>query len=239
MEKYLLVSEGPTDYLVIKAVADRLSVDLDKKISIALLEPQKDATSDSYNGHGWGAVKNWCRKYGRKDRAGMSHLELPMQNYLLRQNWQALLAIHDAKGLIVQIDCDIAHFIKDRGEMIKTKKEHCTDALLFWLNEPAQTDQLFLAVSAQAIETWLLATTPPSDKVFHDLPQGFDYELIEDYESRLLALGHTPTIKKNGVRRLKKTPYTCYAKHAERISQNLPDVRARCVSANELCEFLS
>ncbi len=239
MEKYLLVSEGPTDYVVIKAVADRLSSDLSKQISITLLEPQKDATSDSYNGHGWAAVRNWCRKHGRKDRADIAHLDPSTQSYLLRQSWQALLAIHDAKGLIVQIDCDIAHFIKDKGEMTKTKKEHCTDALLFWLNEPTQTEQLFLAVSAQAIETWLLATTPPSSNVFHDLPQGFDYELIEDYENRLLALGHTPTVKKKGVRRLKKTPYTCYAKHAERISQNLSDVRARCVSANDLCEFLS
>lgn len=239
MDKYILVSEGPTDFFIIEKVAQKLAVDLGKNITIHLLEPQKCATGGGYRPHGWSEVKKWCKKHSNKDAQDLAHLPIGIQEYLLRQSWRALLAMSGAQGLIIQIDSDIANFITDIKKVAPTKKQHCTDALLFWLNEPQQTAQLFLAVCAQAIESWLLATHSPQDQIFSDLQQGFNYEDIDDYESRLVALGYTPTRNVKGVRRLKKSPSEKYKKHADKIAANLANVRARCSSAEDLCVYLS
>ena len=239
MDKYILVSEGPTDFYIIKKVAEQLAADLGKNITINLLEPQKCATGGGYRAHGWSEVKKWCKKHSNKSAQDVANLPVGIQQYLLRQNWRAVLAMSGAQGLIIQIDSDIADFITDIRKTAPTRKQHCADALLFWLNEPQQTEQLFLAVCAQAIETWLLATHPPQDQIFNDLPQGFNYEDITDYEARLVALGHTPTRGVNGVRRLKKSPSEKYKKHAAKVAADLANVRARCSSAEELCIYLS
>ncbi|WP_447902132.1 hypothetical protein [Pseudomonas serbica] len=238
-KKYLLVSEGPTDHVVITEVANKISTTLGISIEIIELSPQRDATSGTYPGHGWGGIKSWCTKYSQKEQADVAHLPLMAQQYLLRQNWRALLAFNNAEGIIIQLDTDIAHLLADSTPYVPgtCRKAHCNTNLLFWLNEPSASAQLYFAVTAYAIETWLLATFPPTNAVFSDLPQNFNYEEISDVEDRLITLGFAAA-QKRGRSRIRKSPYTIYEPYGKLIANHLPAVRERCSAAEDFCRHL-
>lgn len=238
-KKYLLVSEGPTDYLVIKEIASSLKSANGDDVEISLLAPQTDATSGSYPSHGWGGIKAWCVKFSTKDEDELKALPLPTRQYLMRQNWRALLAINGADGLIVQLDTDIAHDLNTPNPFAlgSCRTQHCNDSILFWLREKSTSPELYLALTAYALETWLLATHEPTEPVFADLNPGFDYESLADFEERLITLGY-PTVKKSGRTRFKKSPFTRYEGYGKKIVTNLADVRRRCNAAEQLCSHL-
>lgn len=239
MKKYLLVSEGPTDNVVIKEIAKKIASEIGQKIEIVELSPQRDATSGTYPAHGWSAVQSWCMKFSAKSQASMAHLPIQTQQFLQRQSWRSLLAFDSANGLLIQLDTDIAQELREL-KVIQPgdcRKTHCKDAVLAWLNESAEVDGLYLALTAHALETWILATHNPSESVFDDLPKNFNYEHIEDVEERLINLGYESRVKR-GRPRLKKSPYTIYEDYAKQIAANLPVVRERCEAANEFCKNL-
>jgi hypothetical protein len=238
-KKFLLVSEGPTDYLVIKEIANSLKGAKGEDIEVSLLAPQTDATSGSYPPHGWGGIRAWCMKFSKKSEEELKDLPPQAQQFLLRQNWRALLAINNADGLIIQLDTDIAHDISHATAYLpgSCRNQHCNDSILFWLKEGATSSQLYLALTSYALETWLLATHPPADPVFSDLTTGFDYESLADFEDRLVALGY-PSVNKAGRRRFKKKPFTRYEAYGKKIVANLTDVRSRCNAAEQLCSHM-
>ncbi|MEZ1317030.1 hypothetical protein QIW53_13470 [Pseudomonas fluorescens] len=239
MKKYLLVSEGPTDHVVIKEVAKKISSEIGQTIEIVELSPQRDATSGTYPAHGWNAIQSWCKKFSNKSLESMSHLPPSAQRFLQRQNWRALLAFDNANGLLIQLDTDIAQDLKDLNVIQPgdCRKTHCKNAVLAWLNESAEADGLYLALTAHALETWILATHDPADPVFDDLPKDFNYEHIEDVEDRLISLGYASRLKR-GRQRLKKSPYIIYETYAKRITADLANIRARCEAADEFCKHL-
>lgn len=238
-KKYLLVSEGPTDHVVIKEIANKISTNQGRQIDIIELSPQRDATTGTYPGHGWGAIKSWCAKFSQKSAADVAHLPQMAQQYLMRQNWRALIAFNNADGLIIQLDTDIAHLLLDTAPYVPgtCRKTHCNTNLLFWLKEPNTSAELYFAVTSSSIETWLLATFPPTHAVFKDLPQNFNYEDITNVEDRLITLGFASG-QKRGRERIKKSPYTIYEPYGKVIANQLPSVRQRCLAAEDLCTHL-
>lgn len=239
-KKYLLVSEGPTDFIIIKHISRKISSTIGSAVNIVEISPTPDATTGTYPGHGWGGIKAWCRKYSRnKSPASVSHLPPLQQQLLLRLNWPALIAINGADGIIIQIDSDIAHLLKSSTpyQPGSCRSTHCYNEVLFWLNEDQKPQEIYLAISALAIETWLLATHPPTDKAFNNLPKNFNYETVSDFEDRLVALKY-PSYNDGGRRRLKKSPAKTYEPHGQKIADNLSDVRTRCVAADALCTHL-
>lgn len=239
MKKFLLVSEGPTDHVVIKEVAKTISSAVGDSIDIVELSPQRDATSGTYPSHGWGAIKSWCKKYSLKTPELVAHLPRTTQIFLQRQQWRALVAFDKANGLIIQLDTDIAHELTELKTIQpgECRKTHCANEVLSWLNEKGVPDSLHLALTSFALETWILATHPRGDAVFADLPDGFNYEEIENVEDRLIALGYESRLKK-GRRRIKKSPYTVYEPYARRIALNLDVVRQNCEAADALCVYI-
>jgi len=238
-KKFLLVSEGPTDYVVIKEVAKKISSQIARPIEIKELSPRRDATSGTYPPHGWGGIRAWCLRNGDKDPASIAHLPPSAQQFLLRNNWKALVAFEQADGLIIQLDTDIAHELNKIATFNPgdCRKSHCNNEVLAWLNEPALPNNLYLALTSFALETWLLATHPPTDGVFSDLAPNFDYEEIHDVEDRLIKLGYSSKVK-NGRKRVKKSPFTVYEPYGKLIAQNLASVRSRCAAAEALCHHL-
>lgn len=225
--------------MVIKEVSSKISSQTGVEIEIVELSPQRDATSGTYPAHGWNAIQSWCKKFSSKSIEAIQHLPEPTQRFLQRQNWRALVAFNNADGLIIQLDTDIAQDLKDLRTMNAgdCRMSHCKDTILAWLNEKNLPDDLYLAVTSHALETWLLATYPPQNVVFNDLAAGFDYEDITDVEERLIKLGY-PSKSKRGRQRLKKTPYTIYEPYAKRVAAHLGDVRQRCEAADCLCIHL-
>lgn len=239
-KKYLLVCEGPTDFIIIKHISRKISSAIGSVVDIIEISPTPDATTGTYPPHGWGGIKAWCRKYSRnKSLASVSHLPPLQQQLLLRLNWPALIAINDADGIIIQIDSDIAHLLNSNApyQLGGCRSTHCYNEILFWLSEGQKPQEIYLAISALAIETWLLATHPPTDNVFSNLLQNFNYEAVADFEDRLVTLKY-PSYNDRGRRRLKKSPAKTYEPHGQRIADNLNDVRSRCVAADALCTHL-
>ncbi|CFU93474.1 TPA: hypothetical protein P7236_006262 [Pseudomonas aeruginosa] len=238
-KKYLLVCEGQTDYFVINEISKSISNNIGRKVIITPLSPQQDATTGTWPQHGWTAIRNWCRLYGKKTAAELAPLPQKLREAALRKNWQALLKFENADGIILQIDADIAEQIKDFPAFDpkeQHRKEYLDGAIRFWLNDKNLEPQMYLAITSHALEAWIMATHSNTDPVFADLPQNFDYEEVTDVEARLIRLGYKSK-RVNGTRRLSKKE-SLYKSYAEKVAENLETVRAKCTAANELCQHL-
>jgi hypothetical protein len=240
MGKYLLVAEGPTDHVVINELADKLSAEHNKKIEIVELAPRADATSGNYPAFGWTAIEKWCKRYKHKAPQDVAAAPAPIRAALLRNNWRALIAIDGADGLIIQMDNDIAHEINATAPFTAggNRSLHCHAAILSWLGEAALPAEMHLAIASMSTETWILASFDPDHNIFSDLAQPIKYEEIDNCEDRLVSLGFKSK-KKNGRKRLLKSPYTVYEPYAKTISENLPTIRSRCPALDSLCTHIS
>lgn len=233
---YLLVSEGPTDILVIKKIAEQISKVEKKKIEIRELSPQKDATTNRYPSHGWEEVRRWCKLYGNSDVKTLS----PFEGLVSKQkNWKASIAIANADGLIIQIDTDIVEFIEDlipsyKGSTKKSRKNFAKKAVLNWLGEVSIPDKIYLLPSTSCTETWLLATHDKQDVVFNDLNNNFDFENLDNVEDRLLLLGYPSYIHhETGKNKLQKN-LDLYKNYATKIASNLSQVCLECEEVDAL-----
>lgn len=238
-KKYLLVCEGQTDFFVINEISNSISNKIGSKVTITPLSPQQDATTGAWPRHGWTAIRSWCRLYGKKTAADVAALPPALQAVALRKNWQALLKIENADGIILQIDTDIAEEIKDLPAFDPTaqhRKQYLDGAIRFWLNDINLEPKMYLAITSHALEAWIMATHSSTDPVFADLPQNFNYEEIEDVEKRLISLGYKSK-KVNGTPRLSKKE-SLYKSYAQKVAENLNTVRAKCAAAEELCHHL-
>jgi hypothetical protein len=138
------------------------------------------------------------------------------------------------------MDNDIAHEISTVGPFAlgSNRSIHCHSAILSWLGESTLPAELHLAIASMSTETWILASYEPTHNIFSDLTQPINYEQIENCEDRLIGLGFKSK-KKQGRRRLLKSPYTIYEPYAKIISENLPTIRSRCVALDSLCNHLT
>jgi hypothetical protein len=161
---------------------------------------------------------------------------------LRRSNYKALIAISGADGLIIQMDTDIAEKITDVQPRFSPTEDcrrgFCEKAVLHWLGETEHSlEGAYLLLPSYAIENWLLATWPPSNEVFADLDNDFEYEAIADVEQRLIALGvASKTIRQQ--QRLAKTPGK-YAFYANKVHSQLEEVKHRCPEAQTFCSYLT
>lgn len=239
-KKYLLVAEGPTDFVIIKHIARKISAESGNDVTIIEMSPSKDATSGTYPPHGWGGVKNWCKKYSRHKKAQELSQLAPMARQMLqRLNWPALIALNRADGIIIQLDTDIAHHLNDPlvYPAGTSRRAHCESSIVLWLNESSVPDEMYLVLSSHAIETWILATHDPAEEIFKDLPSGFNYEQVSDVEARLVTLGYSSYSEK-GTRRLRKSPSSTYERHGALVADKLNEVRSRCSEADAFCAHL-
>jgi len=231
---YLLVCEGNTDILVIDKIAKKVSEDIDNRVIIRELSPQKDPTTNRYPSHGWEEVRRWCKVYGKTIDVDDNPFAILAQ----KKNWRALVKISKAHGLIIQMDTDIVQYITDlipnySGTTKNSRKNFAKKAILNWLGETTIPNEIYLLFSTQSTETWLLATHDRVESIFSDLPANFDYEDIVDVIERLLALGYLSYIDDTGKIKFSKSNYKPYA---QKIVDNLDKVCLECEEAEKLCQ---
>jgi len=66
-----IVSEGPTDQIVLKSILEEISISNHIDFEIHPIHPKYDAISNTWDRGGWGLVYNWCKEtlkiYGSLD----------------------------------------------------------------------------------------------------------------------------------------------------------------------------
>ena len=237
-KKYLLVCEGPTDILVINKIAKKISQSADVQIEIQELSPQRDATTRRYPNHGWEEVRQWCRLYGTSIDITSNSIEALAAK---DRNWRTQLALSGAEAIIIQMDTDIVSYITDlatsyAGTTKQARKGFAQNAILNWLGESSLPDSIYLLLSTQSTETWLLATHERTEEVFSNLSDNFDFENIDNVIELLCSLNFQYICYDEGNRKkLSKSNYTPYAM---KIIENLQKVRRECDEVEKFCTFL-
>lgn len=234
-KKYLLVCEGPTDILVINKIAKKISQSVDVEIEIQELSPQRDATTKRYPNHGWEEVRQWCRLYGTSNIASNSIEALAAKN----KNWRTQVALSRAEAIIIQMDTDIVSYITDlatayAGTTKQARKRFAQNAIVNWLGESSLPDSIYLLLSTQSTETWLLATHERTEEVFSNLSDNFDFEDIDNVIELLCSLNFQCYDDGNRKKLSKKN----YEPYAMKIIENLQKVRSECDEAENFCTFL-
>lgn len=237
--KYLLVTEGPTDFIILKKISNIVSTYMKKNIEFVELSPQRDETTNRYPNHGWKEVRNWCRLYGNN----INSLSNEFAKIAAKsKNWKILVKMAKAKGIIIQIDTDIVEYIdelttKYNGTTKLSRKRFCEKAILNWLGEDNLVENLFLIKSTHCTETFILATFPRNNAVFKDLPISFDYEDITDVIPRLIKLGFKSYITEDGIEKLSKD-LALYNGYSNIIEENFKNVKLECQEIDFLCKEL-
>lgn len=204
-KRYLLVCEGPTDISILEAIAHSLGG------GIIELAPKQDATTATYPSHGWKAVRDWCQ------RIGANSSKNPLEFYL---KW------HQADGLIIQIDTDIAHFIKiGKKYGASGDSSWCSKAIDNWLGVHHGLAFVHYVLPTYSTESWILATFANSRI---GISGTRDYESIATPEKYLMSLGYQTVngkLKKN--RQLYKGE-----RYSQRVLKHICKAKRRCSSLN-------
>ncbi|MDX7924070.1 hypothetical protein SJS82_19270 [Aeromonas media] len=245
---YLLVCEGPTDIEIIKAVAAKISQIKGRDIEIRELSPTRDATTKRYPEHGWKGVRGWCRLYGDGVRVG-AHQNAAMANAMLdafalnkaknSKNWRALVAIEKAKGVIIQMDTDIAHDLNVNGlRGVSGDRAHCHAAISNWLGLTENAENLYYLLPSFATENWILAMHDESDAIFNGMPRPINYESISEPCDVMVSGGYKSYFSKRKQKHVLDKDCDLYKKYGEQIGNKIDVVKSRCAEFDALCKHL-
>ncbi|EOW1267110.1 DUF4276 family protein [Proteus mirabilis] len=243
---YLLVCEGPTDIAVIRALTQKVEETTGKEVEIRELSPRLDKTTGNYPSQGWTEVKSWCESYSiNKNITIPDDLDVWKKKLLQKRmsfRWDTLLKSSGANGIILQIDTDIVEEMTHENFSTSglTRKKFAYNAVNLWLNENDRPDDFYYIMSTFSTETWLLATHEICEDNAHilgDLAAIDNYEVIDNIEARLIALGYSKQMK-NGQARLRKEP-KIYKKYGEQIASKIDLVKSRCPEADSFYTFLN
>lgn len=148
LRRVALVCEGPTDYVVIKAIVEMLVHD---ECEVNLLQPEYSLYAGGDHGRlggGWKGVRRWCAEH-----APLSHRlrARPLDAYAL---------------LIVHVDADIA------GDQEINCRRDCPpaadtadalrDVIVGWGAEETVPERVVLCVPSKATDAWVVVALYPN-----------------------------------------------------------------------------
>lgn len=240
---YLLVAEGGSDIAILKTMSQFLSKKLKKDIEIRELSPAKDATSRKYPRHGWREVESWCLKHSLNAMDNNAMMgAFAKAGLQARQSWRDLVMFSGAKGLIIQMDTDIAHHIRVNGDKFNentNRRKHCQSAVLSWLGLNAVPDELGLVLPTYSIENWILAAYDEGHRAFDELPKPIDYDSISNLVDFLIKLGGRVYLCPQENKEVFDKSERQYRKYGTLISNRLDQVCLRCSEAKGFVSFMS
>ncbi len=174
-----IVSEGPTDRIVIEAIVAALVPSRD--FVVTQLQPES-TESFGQRGGGWTGVYRWCRQAVAQGRGAIAS--------------NVLFDFHDL--LVIHLDADVAGKTYGSGNIAETVHDlpcerpcppcsATTDALrrviLRWIASPNWPDRVVPCTPSRNTETWVLVALYPDDPAsIHP-----DVECHDDASVRLAA----------------------------------------------------
>ena len=255
-KKFLVASEGETDFEVVKAALERAGQLTGDRYSVKPIFP--DARSKQHAG--WTNLRAWLQDQavshaGKKNRIAAATALNPKLNAIPNvpnfkaDKISAALALnsdgYDRCALIVQLDTDVAEaFMEDAGlGAVHICPLHPNDrlkvaerALDNWLGGHAgkRNTQIYYCTALLALETWILALhDEPSIRKVWPLPAApVEYEHIHRPDRLLVELGYP----KDSPIKLRKTA-GLYKQYGAKVANALAVARGRSAQLDALCTF--
>ena len=226
-----IVSEGPTDHMVLKAVVDKITGEQNRYLP---LQPEPDMLGRY--GNGWKGVWKWCKETVPLEIL-MDELDPQMDIVIIQMDGDVVRKekeIHclcDAtkcpdKGKVFPLycnrvgdDCPVQIPCNSHSDDIKGMIDHGVSTLSDTLGGKRQ-DRVVITIPCDSTDAWVVAA-------YDDIS---DVERIENPWKEVIAKGkYYHGIR---VRRDKKSTVT-YAAFLDRIVEHWGEVTEKCLSAKE------
>lgn len=228
------VVEGPTDFVMLKAIVSRI---LDGRDFVpTIVQPELDRTGKALPGEsglGWPGVFRWCRQASQQAGGGLSN--------------NPLFLVHDL--LVLQVDADVAEATYAQGHIEDPVPKNPTlpcvlpcpppsattnrlrAVILLWIGETALPPQTVFCTPSKALEAWILAGLFPDDPVV----QKGKVECHANPENLLRAKPKKQRLISGGKKQRDK--YDAYARH---LADNWDFIKRKCTEAYRFeSDFLS
>ena len=252
-----IVSEGQTDFEIIKAVVEHIFT----KSGGCTITPLFPTTQQDEDKGGWGNLRNWCKRQantlvahqGKMAAArllGGIEKEVAFAARPSGDRLSAALFLHGGaeSKVIIQLDTDVVEDFTEQAELVKFSHPLSASdrhklgklALDSWLGLHVNKvgDSILYCLSTHATETFLLATHSQEQvaQLVGHAGGKLNYDNLPKPERLLLALGYAG--KNNaGVRKLRKE-VPRYKEYAKKIPQSFGLARSNSKVLNEFCDSL-
>lgn len=205
-----IVSEGPSDYLVLRSVIEKILpgsevLPIHPDLPVAVYPEYGAAVGGAHRGSGWLGVKAWCADYSGED------LELFLR----------AVVGQEYDGLIVHVDASMAGNldINEPCPPVSSTTEPLRRVIVEdWLRLVSQPSFLVLATPSKTTDAWVVAALDPSRS---------NLECDHGVERALVRLGRLRT--KGG--RVQKSRDR-YESLARAVAAKISQVRSCCSEAD-------
>ena len=165
-----IVCEGPTDYIILKAVVDRITQDNNYYVQ---LQPESDLMGKY--GNGWKGIWKWCSDNGEKKARLMKDIEPSLDILIIQMDgdvsrkekishcWcESTICQHKYKYNPLECDeqkelrdaCPINMPCADHGPSVNSYMEHLSHLISKWLPD---LDDTCIVVPCDSTEAWVVA----------------------------------------------------------------------------------
>ncbi len=231
MKNIGIVCEGPTDYIILRGVIDKITGEDNHYVQ---LQPEPDLTGEY--GNGWKGVWKWCRdnaeikdKLMRDIEPQLDILIIQIDGDVSRKEKPAHCwcesTVCEYKGIRNPLECDVKKEIKDTCPIVlpcknheysvKGYMEHLSYLITTWLGDLNNT---CIVIPCDSTEAWVIAAYDETE----------DAELVEDpWLNRISKKKYYHDIRISG----NKKRVRIYEQFAKRVCTNWNQVARICLSA--------
>ena len=233
MKNIGIICEGPTDYIILKGIVDKITNESNYYI---MLQPEPDLTGRY--GNGWKGVWKWCADNAAIKEKIMKNIEPELDFLIIQMDGDVSRkekAAHcwcentvcEYKGIWNPIECDIKKETKEKCPVvlpcinhensIEGKMEHLEKLIGIWLNDVTDT---CIVIPCDSTEAWIIAA-------YDELE---DAENIENPWENIIAKGKMyHSIRIPGSKKRKRV----YEQFVETVCSNWKKVTELCTSAKQ------
>ncbi len=228
-----IVSEGPTDYLVLKAVIDKITGEENRYLS---LQPEPDMLGRY--GNGWKGVWRWCKETEsmgmlmQEIQPGIDAIVIQMDGDVVRKEKEVHCrcgtTVCDEKGKVFPLYCDKVAVSKCPVELPCLSHDEGILAMMDHLKSVLKTElenedmaHIAITIPCDSTDAWVVAAYDGLD----------DIEMFEEPWDRIIAKGkyyHGIRVRGN-----KKSTNT-YQLFSEKVAECWNAVTEKCRSAEIL-----
>ena len=235
MKNIGIVCEGPTDYMILRGIIDKITNENNYYVQ---LQPEPDLTGKY--GNGWKGVWKWCNDHGRILKSYMKDVT-PCLDFLIIQidgdvarkerevHCLCNSTICRDKGIVNPLKCDkitqntcpielpcISHDLSVKGYI-----DHLTEVAMSWLS--GNSDNVCIVIPCDCTDTWIVAAYDRLENI----------ELTEDPWSNLISRGKDyHGIRISGHRKNQ----IIYRQFIDHVCEQWDEVKRLCISAERFEE---